>query len=769
MIRVHRLAGSIAARAVLLTSALTLIAVLAAGLISTKIAQRELRGQARQALEHQAVQMADSLVMFETSVDTLGTVLYEGYDQLIKTQVEASTSILAHFAEGGGGGQAGAKELIRDIKYGESGYFFIYDTDCNCILLPTLVTAEGTNRREIKDPTGFRYVESFVGEAAKSGHTFTNYMFPKPGSDKPDPKRSCTMLFKPWGWVIGTGNYVDDLDAKKAAALKASQDEFQETIDSLSKEGVVFVVDAEGKVLYHSDPAQVGKALDGTAKTPLFATVTAHKDAPVDFDYPIGSAGGKEGKNTHLVGHVKLIPESERYVVVAQSESTVLAGIRKLNAAMLVVLLIAIGIAVLGGGLIAAQVTRPINATVAVLTSIAEGEGDLRQRLPDSGLAEITRLASGFNRFVESVQDIVRASQDASQDVAKAADNVAQASQEAARGVTQVATGAEEVARGTTEQADQLERATRQVEEQRQVMQGVQASQEEARTAVNAASTGILSLADAIREIERISGEVGGAAESARAAAAEGQRVAKQTYGGMEAIQGNSNQAMERVRGLAGQSQAIGEMVEVINDVADQTNLLALNAAIEAARAGIHGKGFAVVAEEVRKLAERAAQSSGEIAGIVRVVRASIDEVVALQEQGNRAAEEGTEMVRLATEALDRITEAATQAADGIASVRNAVATAEQQMASVDRARSEIGAAADLVAEQVTRAVGLAEEVGSIVQRVASLGEASAASAEESSAASQELSAGIEEIAAASEEAAASASELQGIVRRFRV
>jgi len=190
-------------------------------------------------------------------------------------------------------------------------------------------------------------------------------------------------------------------------------------------------------------------------------------------------------------------------------------------------------------------------------------------------------------------------------------------------------------------------------------------------------------------------------------------RVARETTAlaeeGSQAIQ-KSAEAMELMRQSAKQ---IGEIIQVISEIADQTNLLALNAAIEAARAGQHGLGFAVVADEVRKLAERSNQATDEIAKLIR--------------QSTQRVEEGAALSDLTGKSLRRIIAGVETTAQGISQI--ARLTVEQAM----------------IAGQVSSAV---TGIGNITEQVTS---------------------GSEEMAASSEQLGANADRLRTIVSRFRI
>ena len=168
--------------------------------------------------------------------------------------------------------------------------------------------------------------------------------------------------------------------------------------------------------------------------------------------------------------------------------------------------------------------------------------------------------------------------------------------------------------------------------------------------------------------------------------AEEGGGVVEQTVTGMNAISEAVSASADSVRELGARGEQIGQVIEVINDIADQTNLLALNAAIEAARAGEHGKGFAVVADEVRKLADRTTKATDEVAQSITAIQNETAAAVSKMESGTDEVQRGVEKAREAGSSLGEIVQGARDVASLIQSI--AAAAEEQSTASEQVSRN---------------------------------------------------------------------------------
>lgn len=262
-------------------------------------------------------------------------------------------------------------------------------------------------------------------------------------------------------------------------------------------------------------------------------------------------------------------------------------------------------------------------------------EGDLTVNIiPENKDDVIGKLSVGFNHVVESLRNMV--------------ENIMQAVNSTANAGSQISSGAELMSSGISSQTMQSVDVAKSIEEMTESI---------LNTSKNASLA-----ADASKEAGHI--------------AEEGGRVVLQTIEGMNKIADVVHKSTVTVQALGKSSSEIGEIVELIDDIADQTNLLALNAAIEAARAGEQGRGFAVVADEVKKLAERTSAATSNINGMIKQIQMNTVDAVNAMQEGNKQVEAGKKLADEAENSLKEIIKGANKVVDIIACVAEA---SEQQ------------------------------------------------------------------------------------------
>jgi len=180
----------------------------------------------------------------------LETVYLGDFDRNARNQVENAISMLAAIDAKRSRGEMDIEQakklgadLLREMRYDKEGYFWADTVEgVNVVLLgrPT----EGQNRYEAVDSNGFAYVKAFVANGSQAGGGYTDYMFPKKDETIPKPKRSYTLLFGPFGWVVGTGNYIDDINSTLSLEEERAAKDMTSTINILIaiSLGVAFVM-----------------------------------------------------------------------------------------------------------------------------------------------------------------------------------------------------------------------------------------------------------------------------------------------------------------------------------------------------------------------------------------------------------------------------------------------------------------------------------------------------------------------------------------------
>ena len=328
-------------------------------------------------------------------------------------------------------------------------------------------------------------------------------------------------------------------------------------------------------------------------------------------------------------------------------------------------------------------VYEPVNEAITALEKVAAGDFTVK----------ITKEYSGDHEKIKNSINNVTAS------LGKTITEVSRAVTAAANAAGEISSSTEEMAAGANEQSSQASEVASAVEQ----------------------------MTRTIFETTKNTTTAAEASKNAGRVAKEGGRVVEQTIEGMIRISDVVKMSSATVQELGKSSNEIGEIIQVIDDIADQTNLLALNAAIEAARAGEQGRGFAVVADEVRKLAERTSKATQEIAGMIKHIQKDTEGAVKSMQQGTKEVENGRSLAEKAGDSLKEIITGADRVTDIVTQV--AAASEEQSRAS----------------EQITQNIELITNV------------------------TQQSATGVRQIAHAAEELNQLTGNLQSLISSFKV
>lgn len=481
-------------------------------------------------------------------------------------------------------------------------------------------------------------------------------------------------------------------------------------------------------------------------------------------DLSNGSTGQTADRILQLSGelHRQVMAEEEEYEETSHSTTNLL------TAAVIVAIALAGFILFVIGYLmprhLASSLVKIKNQAEEMARGIMVGED-----IEVTSNGELVALAQAFNSMRRDFRRLLERMIAASAEVAENTYYLQKQGKEAGKTVQQVAAAIQEVARGSSEQSESTASAVRSTEQLKELIKATADRAAEQAHRTDQTSEIINQMARAIDEVARSAQEVSDVARGTSEAATAGKEAVGNTVSGMNDIRDKVFATASRVRELGESSQQIGEILRVIDEIAEQTNLLALNAAIEAARAGEHGKGFAVVADEVRKLAERSAKATKEIAQLVENIQAETARAVAAMESSVAEVEEGVKLAEKAREALEKILDLAGKTYD---QVQNISAAVEEMTAS----SSEVVMAVEQLARIAKENAAAAEEmeqysnnVLTAINNTAAVATENAAAAEEVSASADEMTSVVAGIAEALKNLDETVVELHSIGSRFLI
>jgi len=363
--------------------------------------------------------------------------------------------------------------------------------------------------------------------------------------------------------------------------------------------------------------------------------------------------------------------------------------------------------------LLVSRALKPLDRINSTLEEINEGEGDLTRVIEIERYDEVGAVAENFNRLNGNLREMIST-------IFRASDHVKSSSLEMTNSSTSLANVAQEQAASIEETSAAMEEIKGNIDDVSST-----ANTQASRAGNNRELMEFLS--ESIRKINENAQNANNMAEDTHKYAIDGENVLGQTVTGMKEINDSSNK--------------ITEIVTIISDISDQINLLSLNASIEAARAGEHGKGFAVVAEEIAKLAEQTAGSTGEINKLIQ--------------ESNNKVEMGSELVAKTADSLRLI-------------ITNVKQTAEF-MDEIAKASIELEKTSTKAAENAKNVNAMSENISKLMEEQSISSNEIIRAIDRINGVTQSVASGSEELAASAEELSSQSEILNDIVKKFKI
>jgi len=363
--------------------------------------------------------------------------------------------------------------------------------------------------------------------------------------------------------------------------------------------------------------------------------------------------------------------------------------------------------------LIRSVIRKPLKALLSACKSIATNARNLAEEIRIDSRDELGELGDSLNNMFRNIMEIINIIRNTSDKVNFSAQSLSASTEEVNSITEETSLTIQNIARSSDLQAQKVEEMNREIKNmERSVKQVVNSAELAASAAANASET-----------------------------ARKGGDSAKEAVEKINTIYNVTEESADIIKHLGDRSNQIGEIVDVITDIADQTNLLALNAAIEAARAGEAGSGFAVVADEVRKLAEGSAKAAEEIALLIQKTQEDTHTAVRSIELGSKEVTEGQEVITRTGDSLDEIVQ-------------------------VLESSSEMARRISAATKELSR--GMSNVISSIEEISSSAGE-NASATQESAASMEQMTSSMEDVASAAQKLSDLSIQLRDNVDRFHI
>jgi methyl-accepting chemotaxis protein len=423
----------------------------------------------------------------------------------------------------------------------------------------------------------------------------------------------------------------------------------------------------------------------------------------------------KTGKGRTLTNEIRKVMgqmESEEKDLLKQRAEAAQADAQNAQRTIVLGTLAALMLAALAGFMLTRDIARPLQELTAVAERITVG--DLSVNVPaDTRSDEVGVLARTFDRMTQSLRAMAgAAAQIAAGDLRltikpQSPDDVL------GNAFARMAENLRDQIRGLVEAANVLGSAASEI-----VASTTQlaSSASESAAAVSETTTTVEEVRQTAQVASQKAKNVSDSAQKAAQISQSGRKSTEDVVAGINRIRLQMEAIAASMVRLSEQSQAIGQIMASVEDLAAQSNLLAVNAAIEAAKAGEHGKGFGVVAQEVKSLAEQSRQATNQVRTILGDIQKATAAAVLATEQGGKAVEAGAKQTEVAGESIQALASSVTEAAQAATQI---AASSQQQLVGVD----QVAAAMESIKQASTQNVASATQLETAARNLDQLGQ----------------------------------------------